>query len=176
MKTVDISGMGGGYELCCQTMLLRGMAFLAQNPDFTFDKAYSEFKGIYGLCISQSEGAKTLDDVITKGTGCTGAMHQAVVGHLSYIHKNGYEKWLSRFKDEPGRIYEVDRETLESDLKIEMDVWEAKLKAGHDPLENLRNIIPEDQWITLDPKNPKKAITKIIKLIDPDYNSDTSTQ
>jgi hypothetical protein len=176
MKTVDISGMGGGYELCCQTMLLRGIAFLAQNPDFTFDKAYSGFKGVYGLCMSKNENAKTLDEVITKGTDCTGAMHQAVIGHLSYIHKNGYEKWLSNFEDEPDRIYEIDVETLENNLKIEMELWEAKLKAGYDPLKNLKDIIPEDQWIKFDPENPNEAVTKIVKLMDPDHNSDTTTQ
>ena len=34
-----------------------------------------------------------------KQYGATGAMHQAVINHLMYIQKNGYEKWLEEFKD-----------------------------------------------------------------------------
>ena len=165
MKTVDISGMGGGYELCCQTMLLRGMAFLAQNPDFNFEGAYETYRGIYGVCFSETEQAKSLDEVITKNTDCTGAMHQAVIGNLMFIHKNGYQAWLNEFKDSPERIYEIDKETLEGELKIELALFSAKIAAGYDPLKDLKNIIPEDQWIEFDPDNPNEAVRKIVKII-----------
>lgn len=168
MKTVDISGMGGSYELACQAMLLRGMAYLAQNPNFKFDESYKTYKGIYGVCVSQTEQAKTLDEVITKDIGCTGAMHQAVIGHLFYIHNNGYYAWLDDFKDEPGRIYEIDRETLEQELNKEIMLHKEKVAKGYDPLQKLRDLIPEDNRIEVNPNDPEslgEAIGKIIKAI-----------
>lgn len=94
-ETVDISGMGGGYERCCQQMLQAGVAFLKERPDFNFD--YKSYKNIYGIAWSESEDAKALDAVLLKAADndMTGAMHQCVVRHLAYIHSHGYEKWLA---------------------------------------------------------------------------------
>jgi hypothetical protein len=30
----------------------------------------------------------------------TGAMHQAILGHLKYIHDNGIEKWLKKCEED----------------------------------------------------------------------------
>lgn len=96
-ETVDISGMGSGYERTCQLMLKAGMKFLKKNPDFHFD--YQGFKNVYGICFSDTPWAKDLDKILQKASNnnCTGAMHQCVIGHLSYIHKYGYKKWLKEF-------------------------------------------------------------------------------
>jgi len=98
--TVDISGMGGGYERSCQLMLRAGIEYLKDKPDFVWD--YKKYENIYGICWSDSEQANELDKVLMDATGefgCTGAMHQCVISHLSYIHKNGYDKWLEDCKD-----------------------------------------------------------------------------
>jgi len=93
--TVDISGMGGGYERVCQKMLRAGIEYLANKPNFVFD--HKQYKNIYGVCFSDSEHAKKLDEVLhTAISDYTGAMHQAVINHLAYIHKHGYTKWLEQ--------------------------------------------------------------------------------
>lgn len=103
--TVDISGMGGGYERACQLMLRAGLKYLENKPNFIWD--YKGFEHIYGLCWSESENAKRLDKVLTKATGgdCSGAQHQAVIGHLCYIHKHGYEFWLKQFEKDRQYTY-----------------------------------------------------------------------
>ena len=102
--TIDISGMGGGYEHCCQKMLRAGMKYLQNKPNFVWD--YIEYKNIYGICWSDSIHAKKLDEVITKVVnGCTGAMHQAVIAHLRYIHQNSYDKWLEEMGKERQYVY-----------------------------------------------------------------------
>jgi len=96
-ETVDISGMGGGYERACQLMIKAGMKFLKEKPEFHFD--YQGFKNVYGLCFSDTPWAKDLDKVLSDAVGgdLTGAMHQCVIGHLQYIHKHGHKKWLNEF-------------------------------------------------------------------------------
>ena len=109
VETVDISGFGGGYEKACQLMLRAGIKFLKENPDFHFD--YQGFKEVYGLCWSDTPWCKELDKVLFDSTeksgGATGAMHQAVIGHLTYIHKHGYKKWLEEFPKGRRYILEV---------------------------------------------------------------------
>jgi hypothetical protein len=112
MKTIDISGFGGSYEWGCQRMLQLGIQFLKENPDFDFS-GYKNFKNIIGIFAKEPENGKRLDEAIMndielKKHGVTGAMHQAVIQHLAYIHKNGYEKWVNAFMDMPDRIYEFE--------------------------------------------------------------------
>ncbi len=96
--TVNISGMGGGYERMCQLMLLAGVEFLKGKPNFTWD--YRSYTQVYGVCWSDSADAKALDEALMKAcdNDCTGAMHQAVIGHLRLIHKEGHAAWLESFK------------------------------------------------------------------------------
>ena len=103
--TVDISGMGGGYERTCQLMLRAGLKYLENKPNFVWD--YKGFENIYGLYWSDSENSKRLNAVLTKAVGgdCTGAMHQAVIGHLCYIHKHSYQSWLRQFKKDRQYTY-----------------------------------------------------------------------
>lgn len=102
-KTADISGMGGGYERACQLMLFAGLEFLKGQPGFIWD--YKEYKGVYGIAWSDSPQAKALDAEMMKAVDndCSGAMHQAVINHLRFIHKNGFEKWLADMR--PERLY-----------------------------------------------------------------------
>ncbi len=99
-ETVDISGMSGGYEVACQRMLRSGINYLKDKPDFHFD--YEGFKNVYGMCFTETPWGKDLDKVLMKAVNddCTGAMHQAVIGHLSQIHKHGLEWWLNQFPKE----------------------------------------------------------------------------
>ena len=108
MKTVDISGFGGGYEQTCQKMLRNGIEFLKGKPDFDWS-GYIQYKNVYGICTAVNEDAKALDDAIKEGTdGTTGAMHQAVIGHLAYVHKNGYEAWLKEAQKHDMQVYELE--------------------------------------------------------------------
>ena len=99
-ETVDISGMGGGYERACQLMLRAGISWLAKHRDFVFD--YETIPNVYGIAISDSASAKELDQVLLDAAGgdCTGAQHQCVIGHLAYIHKFGLDAWLASVPSE----------------------------------------------------------------------------
>ena len=104
-ETMDISGMGGGYERTCQMMLLAGRKYLEDNPKFIWD--FKHYEHIYGVCWSDSEYGKALDKVLMGACNndCSGAMHQVVIGHLQYIHKNGYGEWLGRVPGERRYTY-----------------------------------------------------------------------
>ena len=103
-ETIDISGMGGGYERACQLMLKAGIKYLNEN-EFHFD--YYGFENIYGVLLTDTPWGKKLDKVLMDAVNgdCSGAMHQAVVSHLIYIHKNGFDKWLSQFPVERRYVY-----------------------------------------------------------------------
>lgn len=99
MKTFSISGFGGSYEWACQTMLQRGIEWLKLHPSFDF-KQFSTFKNVYGIVIPKSPEATELENFINdtpklKAGGTTGAMNQAVIGHLSVIHSKGFDYWFS---------------------------------------------------------------------------------
>lgn len=106
-ETVDISGMSGGYEVACQRMLRAGLNYLKEHKDFHFD--YEGFKRVYGVCFTETPWGKDLDKVLMDAVNndCTGAMHQAVIGHLAYIHKHGIDVWLKQF---PKRRYSFPME------------------------------------------------------------------
>lgn len=98
IKTMDISGFGGDYEACCQQMLTAGLKFLSDRGGFDWS-GYKQFTNVTGICIAENTDAKALDDAIlaapmVKEFGATGAMHQAVVGHLHFIATHSYSAWL----------------------------------------------------------------------------------
>ena len=109
VATVDISGFGGSYEWGCQTMLAAGENWLVAHPDFDFS-CYKGFQNVYGVLIPDKESAGIeLDRAIidaVKEQGATGAMHQAVVGHLFLIHRDGRDAWLASCS--PARIFQFD--------------------------------------------------------------------
>ena len=115
--TFSLSGFGGGYEDQCQRMLWRGVAYLAEHkPDVKMWDGAKECANIYGVMIVEGTELKALEAAIMKpGDDVTGAMHQCVMGHLAYIHRNGMEKWreeLAQHRTEPGDAF-----TWEGDLR-----------------------------------------------------------
>lgn len=99
----EISGFGGGYEAACRAMLKSGAEFWDAQPE-GFDPKYQGMEGVYGLILDHNEDAKKLDEAIIAGSGgdATGAMHHAVVSHLFFIRKNGWEAYCAEMskKDE----------------------------------------------------------------------------
>jgi len=88
----EISGFGGAYEETCKHMLLNGIEFMRTHPENKF--RFKGFKDVFGLCISDNEDAKLLEDAIMKDIdNATGAMFQAVINHLLYIQANGWNKY-----------------------------------------------------------------------------------
>lgn len=107
MKTIDISGMGGGYENECQKMVWAGVEFLKKEPG---EIKFKQNANVHGL-IDTSEDDRTarLETHIAEASGdCTGGMVHSVMQHLWFISKNGVEKWLGEFHDQPDRVYEWD--------------------------------------------------------------------
>jgi len=63
----------------------------------------------------KGESAKELDNAVCKNINPTGAMHQAVISNLAYIHNNGYDSWITEAEKQGARIYErSSREELEN--------------------------------------------------------------
>jgi hypothetical protein len=100
----EVSGFGGGYELCCRAMLRAGVRWLREHPD-----AKPVFKGFaeaFGICIEDNEAAKQLSEAVLAacpGGGASGAMHQATVTAALWIHGNGWERYceeMSKRDDE----------------------------------------------------------------------------
>lgn len=114
--TIDISGFGGSYEMGCQLMLESGMQFLKEHPDFSFE-GYGNYTGITGIMkVPEGEIHKQFDDAllshpIVKEYGATGAMHQAVVNHLFWIHKKGYSFWIGEFPEERKFLFDGTEES-----------------------------------------------------------------
>lgn len=113
MKTIDMSGFGGGYEHVCQQMLKNGLDYLESKgkPDATLHG----YKNVYGIVDLKGPDSKAFEDAVMKGIkDATGAMHQCVMGHLFYIAKHGHDGWIKELeKGQPERIFEWDG-TVES--------------------------------------------------------------
>lgn len=92
-KMGEISGFGGGYEQTCRAMLKAGLEFWDNNP--SLDPKYKGFKNVYGILADNNADAKKLDEAIVNAVNdMTGAMHQAVISSIFFIHKNGWEKYV----------------------------------------------------------------------------------
>lgn len=104
-ETYSISGFGGGYEDLCQKMLWRGVAHLEEHkPPLEMWKGAKTYNNVYGVLITEGDDLKALEEAIIKPEeDVTGAMHQAVMGHLFFIHQHGLDKWreeLSKVRPE----------------------------------------------------------------------------
>ena len=95
----EISGFGRSYEAACRAMLKSGLDWWDTFPDS--DPKYQGYKNVFGVCIDNNNDARDLDIAIQMGahsidpnSGMTGAMHQAVVSHIMYIHQNGWEEYV----------------------------------------------------------------------------------
>jgi len=156
VKTVDISGFGSSYEAACQKMLLNGIRFLKDKPTFDWS-GYKSYQNITGICIAENKDAKALDKAIYgELEDTTGAMHQAVVSHLAYIHKNGYDAWLKQAEGHGMRIYEISsEEALDKEILSAQTEWQRKLDGGYDPMEEVLKSIPKENIIHVDPTDPE---------------------
>lgn len=129
-KTIDISGMGGGYEATCQLILSIGLEWIKDKPLEIWKgtgptrardrKTGTEIR-FYGL-MQTGKPIRKLERIWSREIkDYTGAMHQAVLSHLHYIHRHGYEKWLEEVGGEdPKRIYEIDTEQAKRELDQHM--------------------------------------------------------
>ena len=109
-RTVDISGFGGGYEAMCQTLLWRGIAYLAEvKPPLEMWKDAKSYRGVYGILQTEGKDLTALEEAIIRpGDDVTRVMHQAVMEHLYAIHTNGLDGWLAEYiQKAPGRVVEV---------------------------------------------------------------------
>lgn len=105
--TFTISGFGGAYEDMCQKMLWRGVAHLeAAKPSVEMWTQAHSYKNVFGLLITEGDELKALEAAMMRDDDdVTGAMHQAVMGHLRFIHMEGLDKWrehLVPHRPEPG--------------------------------------------------------------------------
>lgn len=124
MKTLDISGFGGAYEDACQTMLTSGLEWLADHYE-PCKLQYTAYKDVFGLLTAENDFSKEFDQAVCAGVEPTGAMHHAVVGHVLYILRSGYDGWLKQ--DTGGRSYEREDHDREKAVKA---LIEAKMLAG----------------------------------------------
>lgn len=169
MKTVDISGFGGSYEAGCQKMLLQGLEFLNNHPNFNWE-GYKQYKNIYGLCTAKTDEAKALDEAVCTGVEPSGAMHQAVINHLAYIHKHGYDNWIAEAEKQGATVYEqASEEELNKIILISQIEWQLKLDAGYNPMAELLKNIPMEDVISIDPNDAdsiRKAAEEIARRIE----------
>lgn len=90
----EISGMGGGYEQACRSMLRAGLQWLEAHPDA--DPKFQGFKGVFGLIVEDNDDAKALSAAVSGAIhDCTGAMHQAVIATCFYVKANGWEGYCA---------------------------------------------------------------------------------
>lgn len=97
----EISGFGGGYEDCCRAMLKAGMDWIDAHPEA--DPQFHGYKGVYGIISEDNDDAKALSKAIVSGdngTGCTGAMHQAVTTACLRIKKYGWDFYVEKMSKE----------------------------------------------------------------------------
>ena len=91
----EISGFGGGYEEACRKMVLAGLDWFDANPDA--DPQFHGYEGIYGIITEDNDDAKALTEAVVapaKGD-CTGAMHQATMGHVMAARRLGWDGYVA---------------------------------------------------------------------------------
>jgi len=168
VKTIDISGFGGSYEAGCQKMLINGLKFLNEHPNFDWS-AYKEYRGVFGLTIAESCEAKDLDDAVCQDVEPSGAMHSAVISHLAYINRHGYDGWIREAEKQGMTVYDQpSEEDLDKTILIARIEWQLKLDGGYNPLAELFKTVPLEDVITVNPSDPesiKKAAEEIARRI-----------
>src|SRR5207245_780664 len=99
-----------------QKMITAGLVYLSEHPEFKWK--FSSLMGgpirVYGIMTPENDDSKKLEKVLLKAVpDASGAMHQAVVGHLMGIWKTGYQAWLNRARkqkssgSDESRVYEI---------------------------------------------------------------------
>lgn len=98
----EISGFGGDYEAACRAMVKAGCEWWDAHPDAKPE--FHSYKNIYGIIVEENQDAKDLSEATiapVRDFGPTGAMHQAAIGHILFIHKNGWEKYVEEMAMRP---------------------------------------------------------------------------
>lgn len=98
----EVSGFGGGYEATCRAMVAAGVEWSDAHPEAS--PQFQGFQGVYGVLMEDNDDAKSLSEAVVAAANgeCTGAMHQATIGHVLFIRKNGWEKYVEEMsKPEP---------------------------------------------------------------------------
>ena len=95
----EISGFGGGYEATCRAMAFAGMDWLDANPDAA--PQFTGYKNIYGVITEDNEDAKALSAAVVAAAGgdCTGAMHQATIGHALAYKRLGWDEYCRQLRE-----------------------------------------------------------------------------
>ena len=99
----EISGFGGGYEATCRKMVLAGMQWIDEHPQA--DPQFYGYEGVYGILEEDNAEAKTLSRVVVEASGndCTGAMHQACIGHVLAYKRLGWEEYCKQLRERETR-------------------------------------------------------------------------
>lgn len=95
----EISGMGGGYEAACRSMVLAGIKWIDEHPDA--DPHFRGYKNIYGIINEENDDAKALTAAILVPVDgdCTGAMHQASIGHVLAYKRLGWDAYCKELRE-----------------------------------------------------------------------------
>lgn len=97
----EISGFGGDYEAACRAMALAGMNWMDAHP--MADPQYTGFTSVYGILMKDNEDANTLSKTVVDAAndlgGCTGAMHQAVIGHVLAYKRLGWVMYCRELRE-----------------------------------------------------------------------------
>ena len=89
----EISGFGGDYEKLCRDMVLRGVAWLEENP--TADPAFREVKSVFGIIEDGNDDATAMAKAILGEDEPTGAMMHACVRQVLYVKLHGWDKYVA---------------------------------------------------------------------------------
>lgn len=157
-RSFNFGGGDLGYEYECgiQAMLIRGVDALKDWQDFDWN--YTEYKGLIGICFSNSPDAEKLDEILGKGLQSTGAQHQKVIHNLWYIYAHGYDEWL-RFGVESGdTIVEFDRDSVLADAK-EADPLRVEMMVMYS------NKSPQDILSVTDPSQYPAAFAEVARRL-----------
>ena len=93
----EISGFGGHYEENRRRMVKAGLEWFDEHPKA--DPKFIGYEGIYGIISEDNEDAKKLSKAVTASvSGCSGAMHQATIGHILHIHKVGWDIYVKEMQ------------------------------------------------------------------------------
>lgn len=93
-----VSGMGDNYEKECQKMLRVGLEWLDANSG---NLRASECTNVVGAVTADNPYTEKMMEAIAACVpGCTGGMMHAVVGHIVYIQKNGWDEYVKKSEKE----------------------------------------------------------------------------
>ena len=93
----EVSGFGGTYEKSCRKMIKAGLEWFDVHPEA--DPQFKGYEGIYGIISVDNEDAQELSNaVLASVDDCTGAMHQATIGHILHAHDVGWMTYVEEMK------------------------------------------------------------------------------